>query len=358
MVMTLVNCSPEKAPASGQPVLVNLLDDDIYIDQATEFISGFRLLPLQEPDTSNLLTQVSEVIPYGDKLIVRDAKGPAVKAYDTTGRFLFQYGRKGQGPGEYWDLASSDVAVMPQLSEVWLWSNRQLSILRYKLDTGEFVGAHRFKFYPDKFMPTSKDEVFFFTNGNPSPQTGGYNLVKANLMGEISKKYSPFVDQGRIFGFTGFFSNGFYCPSYSDSVFQLVNDELVPRYVFVTGDAANKALPPLALTKHYLGNKFYDLGDYCFFTYVHKKKKDFCLYNKRAGKVLKMKNQTEQDFYWAASATLAGTDPGQQALLVNIDAESLPGLLAYFKSEQIAPRSPLPSPLPTTGQVLVYVYLK
>jgi hypothetical protein len=295
LLTTLVGCASyraQEAPALGQPTHINLLDDDIYSEKAADFISGYRVLLLQEPDTANLLTGVGEVIPYQEKLIVRDSRGPAVKAYDTTGRFLFQYGRKGQGPGEYWDLQFSDIEVMPKLNELWLFSNRQIAILRYKLGTGAFERAHRFKFFPYKFLPVSENEVFFFTNGNPSPETGGYNLVKANLTGEISKKYSPFVDQGRTFGFTGFFSNGFYNPSFSDSVFQLVNDRLVPRYVFTTADAANKALPPLTLDKNYLGTR------------------------------------------------------------------SLPGLLVYFKAEQIAPRSPLPSPLPTTGQVLVYVYLK
>jgi hypothetical protein len=360
LAATLLGCQTDQAQEApaGQPLHINLLNDDVYSEKAAEFIGGYRVLLLQEPDTANLLTQVNEAIIHGDKLIVRDASGPAVKAYDTTGRYLFQYGRKGQGPGEYWDLQYSDIEVMPQLGELWLFSNRQLSILRYQLGTGAFLEAHRFNFYPFKFMAVSEDEIFFFINGNKSEEAGVYNLLKSNLAGEISRKYSPVAYLGMMFGNTGFFHNGFYCRSYSDSVFQLVNDELVPRYVFVTGDAANKALPPGALGKNRLGNLFHDVGDYCVFNYVRNQRMGYFLYKKSTGKALRFKKIGEDGFSWILRSGFPGTDRRQQALLVNIDAESLPGLLAYFKAHGVAAQSPLPSSQPTTGQVLVYVYLK
>ncbi len=56
-----------------------------------------------------LFGQIGGVWADEDRIYVADYQVPAVRVYDTSGQYLFDIGRRGQGPGEYeepWSVAT------------------------------------------------------------------------------------------------------------------------------------------------------------------------------------------------------------------------------------------------------------
>jgi 6-bladed beta-propeller len=351
------NSGTESASDSPPAYRPNLLDKSSYNPNLAEFISGYSLTPLQEIDTSQLLSGVGKLVALKDKWVVLDKVSSSVRAYDTTGNFICYYGKIGEGPGEYTDLASSDIQTLPDLGELWLYTNRKVSLFRYNLTNGNYKQAYHYEFFPAQFLAKSPEEIFFFQNSNPSPSIQNHNLVKADLSGKVSRKYSPFIDLGQSYSYTGFFSNGLFNPSFSDSVFQLVGDDLRLKYVFELADAANKAFPPGTLGKNSLGSKFYETENFCFFSASQNRKVTYYIFSKERGDIHKLANIEAKNFYWIQATRLVGVDASGKNVFFSADSEAVPALLAFFEREKVKAWGPALE-IPNNCQVILKLYLK
>ncbi len=93
-------------------VYYSIKDNRIEVDLNTlqkvslfDYFSHIELIPL---DTNNdvLIGICEEVIHYQNRYYVFDRKQHRVYVFDNTGKFIFQIGKRGRGPGEYTEMRS------------------------------------------------------------------------------------------------------------------------------------------------------------------------------------------------------------------------------------------------------------
>lgn len=89
-----------------------------------EIFSKVEVIPLETTD-SGLIVYCNKIFPINDKLYIYDDWSLKLLAFNQTGEFEFQVGRKGQGPGEYLnmydciiDSASNNISILESYGRI------------------------------------------------------------------------------------------------------------------------------------------------------------------------------------------------------------------------------------------------
>jgi hypothetical protein len=356
------HCSEKKEAQisiNGPVYHVDLLTSETYTTQASDFIKGFSLVHLQEPDTNQLLKRVSQIVAHQHHWAVLDPAAPSVRLYDTLGRFVRTFGQVGEGPGEFVNLRNrSNLCLSPDSSELWLFANSLQSLLRYDLASGAYKSSLRVEFYPKACWPLPNGDLLFYNGWSESDAAGNYDLIQTSHTGEIKQRYSPFVTIGTGYPDTGFLRQGYFAPCFSDSVFQITGTGPELRYVFHLADAANKSLPYGTLGKNFLGHLFWDNGRFCFFYSLIDRKVTYCFYDRKSNKVFKFPNVPELDFYWIQHGRPVGLDASGRNFLISFEAESLPAVEAFCRQLQLPLIGPGLAQPPQTGHLIMTLHMR
>jgi hypothetical protein len=125
----------------------------------SDFAKSIEYVKL-ETNTDCLINRGTAVL-TDDLILVRISREPKILAFDYEGKFLYQIGRHGQGPGEY--LALADFAVSPDGKTLAVADFYQMLIFFFKT-SGEFIGKVKgVAFMYDGFGFIDNDHLMTYT---------------------------------------------------------------------------------------------------------------------------------------------------------------------------------------------------
>ncbi len=247
-----------------------------------------------ETNDNSLIVEPAEAFHIKERFYIVDGKTSSVKVFNNAGKYLFDVGRIGKGPGEFLNI--SDARLSSDKKRLLLFSNNSRGIYEYDLD-GKFLRKTTLNFFASHFCLLSDNEMAFYTNYNVSLDSGPYNLLVTNSQGDINEKYFYFgKHEIPSFAFTGFLRSSktsrLYANAFSDTVFEIKKGKISPKYIYDFGrsriplkamaDYAYKGAPNIS----YLGNQVLETNEAVFFDYFYKKRKRFGIYKKTTNEVL------------------------------------------------------------------------
>lgn len=211
---------------------------------ASEVLGDYKSVFLKTD--SLLIGRISKLLVADEKIFIADKSYDRIFAFDMEGEMLFCISRSGNGPEEYARLKDFGVNTYKGVIEILDGSRRQ--VVQYDIDTGEFVDAKPYDFWPRFFSPLSGgSRLFYIGHARQEPfkpdstQAEVYitdslnRIVKVNLPQKasgLSKIY--LMTQQNIYqrGKSGVL----LVPMYNNHIYGVESDRLKLRYYLDFGD--------------------------------------------------------------------------------------------------------------------------
>ncbi len=135
---------PYAAPVAATPVATVDAGEPLPAERVPEVPLARRAFSLgaADGDERYLFGQIADVATSGggDTVYVLDRMERRIKAFDAEGEFLFDFGRGGDGPGEY--KSPSSLVALPWNGRLAVWDREQQRLTVHAAD-GEVVGTMR-----------------------------------------------------------------------------------------------------------------------------------------------------------------------------------------------------------------------
>lgn len=249
-------------------------------------LSDFRLIPL-ETRKDVLIGHLDKVVLYEDKIFVLDKSiAKQVFCFDAEGRFLYKFGARGRGPGEYdeprdFDVANGKVFIIDRQCRVFIYD---LSADLQQVINLPFLSVHLTVFNDSSmFLYThDKDDSYqsFLRQINLD-----YDLISSDftIASDLVSMYDiqrPFVKNKEEVLFSKFLS---------DTVFHLTPGKVFAKYIF----KRNSAVSPLdwdekhsldahnSLNNGFLHDGYGETSDVFIFMIKQGNSFEMCFFNKK-----------------------------------------------------------------------------
>jgi len=250
------------------------------LENTREVIAEIEFIPL-ETNTKSLIADVDKIVFHRDRFYVLDKHFHALKVFSEEGKYLFDVGRIGRGPGEFTTLM--DFCIDPDEEKLLLLSNNEKALLTYDLD-GIYLETTRVNIFASSFSKY-ENRYYYFINQNENEVSGRYNLIVMNENSNVLERLFPFSQTLN----SGLSSASFlvrnrgrllFHPTLSDTVFQLIDGDAYPKYIF---DFGEKTLPesfrsssenyktPQKYEYAHLRDHFVDAKEVLSFNYIDKR---------------------------------------------------------------------------------------
>ena len=215
--------------------------DNIIQSGLSEVGSSITYIPLQTTSES-LIGGIGKII-LTDSYIATGYD--PIFLFDTSGRFIRQIGKRGQGPGEYTILGNYCFSIDGK--KIYLLDSRS-NCLEYNVE-GKFLSSYQINSRPNKLLAI-KENLFVFNSPNSSRDTIQHNLFLSDLQNNILRAYKNHHKATYMRGILVPAGNQFY--SYqgmirykatglgADTLFTVTEDEMKPYALFHLG---TKQLP-------------------------------------------------------------------------------------------------------------------
>ncbi|MGJ3236794.1 6-bladed beta-propeller [Marivirga sp.] len=277
-------CNVKEVPENE--LVIKVKDDILDNINYSELISDIEFIKLDEnPDA--IITQIDKILFHNNKIyILQRFFNPRVLVFENNGKYLYDLGKEGDGPGEY--MYPYDLLVNNDTIEL-LVAN---FIYSYKENNGKYIGSKSIGFPAVRFKKTSDGYVFkcggdekeIFITDNET------NVLSKNMDKGIRNEINPLIS------FHPQNDNLLFHMTLNDTIFQIQNNKLTPFRII------NFEKP---LTDEVLNNLYHrnnssiselkkNMGDYMgylkvyveneshiYFTYMHKNQNIAFLYDKR-----------------------------------------------------------------------------
>ena len=124
MGIILMACACSSAPQQETEGKVYQVDLQKKVNPFEEIFSKAEIIPLETVD-NGLIVYCKKIYPVGNSWYIHDDWSQNLFAFSQAGKYEFQVGRKGQGPGEYLNLydciidsASNEISVLESYGRV------------------------------------------------------------------------------------------------------------------------------------------------------------------------------------------------------------------------------------------------
>lgn len=204
----------------------------------SDVITWTKVLPL-ETSTSSLIRGIDKLEFSNNNIFVLNRPGredERLMVFDfETGSYVRDIGKAGIGPTDFKGLR--DFYIDAETGEVVCLVAARMAIMFYD-QSGQHLRSKRTGLFGSEFEKIG--ESFLVYNEHNSTDMSGFNyLIRMNQEGIISDKMQsyPMGREGLGQGETGFITKGYngeilYGAPFSDTIFQVVDKGLIPRFIF------------------------------------------------------------------------------------------------------------------------------
>ena len=139
VILVLNSClsTPSKCDLTGTIIEINPQQKDI--PHYDSLVRSIEYIPLEAANQS-LITEIVEIVFTNNKIYISDNR-ERVLCFDLNGKYLYQLGRKGRGPGEYSDCFS----ISESEGVLYVYDNGRSTLHLYDSNTGGYVKSIRLK---------------------------------------------------------------------------------------------------------------------------------------------------------------------------------------------------------------------
>lgn len=190
-----------------------------------------------ETVADSYVAEITKVLSYEDKFIVFDSRLNNVLAFSSAGKFLFKFGARGNGPGEYVDVV--DVMLDKENDRIGILSVEQRQIHYFNL-RGEFEESLRLPFQATRLAAMSKGNIAFaLTYFDEDFKNFKVTNDKGNVLAGYFEYPQDVFPMG-LYNITGLMVENrggvLYSDATSSTIHQVTNDGTTfPKYQFDLG---------------------------------------------------------------------------------------------------------------------------
>ncbi len=287
-----------------------------------------------QSDEKSFIASLTKLILLEDKIIILDKKYTSAKLFDTTGRFINDIIKMGQGPGEFTKVFDMDYNKID--NSLFIYSNDDMKLSNFRLN-GTLVQEKKVPFFSHYFTSISQDSLLFFVNYNSSESNKSNNLILTDADFDIVYRYFPYKRDFAVSSSGSLIKsnkNIFYNDAFDGNIYQFLNGKLSLKYKIDLG----KYNVPLELTqtfssisKHLLDYSYFQkvsakTKDCLMFTFSHDRRSNIGIYYDNSKEIITNKNFTKNDIYHIISAPInVGGDENQFLTYIS------PQTLGYLK---------------------------
>ncbi|MCC6462993.1 MAG: 6-bladed beta-propeller [Saprospiraceae bacterium] len=269
-------------------------------------LEGFTSLHVSDMQGIDRFRSASKVLFANGKIIVldRDTDFKTVWLFDAnSGARLGKIDYRNDGaPGGLQDIAllSND--------ELCTLEPQERGFRRYGLD-GQYHGSLANGVVGDRLLCRPNGDYIVYNEYCATPVSGYHQLLYFDRAGNLSRQACPYPEAVDNSGylFSGFLSasnqSAWFSPPFCDTVYELVQSKIVPRYVFDFGGASvpeqlrSSKVSGWDLDAYaYLSEDFIKINDIALFKYFSNQRVHLGFYNERSKVYLNCRNAAQDGF--------------------------------------------------------------
>ena len=223
----------------------------------TEFIDSCVFVPLETTELS-LIGQITLLETFEGRYYIYDRQTKKLKVFGPTGDFLFDIGRKGNGPGEY--LGINTLMINPKEKKICLFEAMKMAVIEYNLE-GKYLQTkeHYQAYYVDMMKAVYAGDVIYCFSSVEWSDNFAYSIISSNDY-SVKKRFSPYPikpieNEGFIamhHPFSLLNDEFHYTSLFTDTIFKYENGMEIPYLLIETG---KQNIPPSYLKNRELINK-------------------------------------------------------------------------------------------------------
>jgi len=233
LLILLFSCKDRKGYiADGSPMIINLDSAATHFSLVSR-VDCVNVVEIEAKDSSIIsdATSVQRVIENNGRYFILDDKFMSIKAFDSTGKYLYNVGALGMGRGEF--VRIEEIAYFPPHRSLLVLCNRPTKMCEFTLD-GHFIREVNMGFWATSFAFPSENRRLFYVNQNKSELSEDQNILLTDSAYAIS---SRMFDMPKHIRSTLKFSGGLY--SEDGSIY--FNPALSGTYYLMSNDTAKPA---------------------------------------------------------------------------------------------------------------------
>jgi hypothetical protein len=302
LLLILSSCRyGNKSSEKSDYITLKMQGDINNLLQLDSLFSHIKAVPLETKDNC-LISEIVKIIYRDDLIFIKDFNHKLL-VFDTEGKFKYEVGKKGRGPGEVFWLHDFDVVG----KFIYILDYRKIH--KYSLD-GTFLGSLSFKFErTDKFYSNplqfvvKSDSGYFIWEGslsiNEKSGTQGYAMYEMSNNGSITAGYFPvtYTYAGNLNQFKRFNDVILLDPVFgSNTIYSIDKKGVKKRYYLDFGAKTSKVSLPNEFTtsmafKQEISDKYYhsisnfvETDNWLYFRFASKNQGCNAFYSKKLQK--------------------------------------------------------------------------
>lgn len=203
---------------------INKIASDIV--NSTDIFTDIRIVPLETQDES-LVGRIGNIIIKNGHIYIADRS--TVFKFDENGVFESKISRQGRGPGEYYNITDFQIGGN---DNPLVYCDLCKKIFEYDW-SGTLVNTTDVDFYGYSIFLANDSSLFIFqgSNGEKHKVCQYKDNVLINSYIYLDDHLKEFLHTAGLQNFSTFNGCTYFYERYNDTVYQLVNDEFVPKFV-------------------------------------------------------------------------------------------------------------------------------
>ncbi len=229
-IVSFLSCSRNTQLDEIERIEISL--KDMSIVEKDSIIEGLNLIPL-ETNKNCLITHIDKIKIINNKFYILDRKSGSIFIFNDTGQFLSKISKQGRGEGEY--LVIADFDVHKTSNDIYVLDGMTGNLLVYS--ENDFIRNVKLEF------GAKVSDICFLNNGNIAFETQiftrnsewKYQLLITDRNFQLLSKELPYERTSSIVfspvtSFMPVKENISYLPIYSDQIFHLTKEGILPKY--------------------------------------------------------------------------------------------------------------------------------
>lgn len=239
--------SPAKNKMIGAEEIVINAQNQIVLS-LDSLIKKVEFIKLETTD-NNIIGMISQVLFTDSLIIIADNESAKnIQVFDIKGKFKYQIGRIGQGPGEYTDITY--ICINPQTNHLVVFDKGQNKEISYTLE-GSHVSSANTPFMLKYFEYIDNGCKAYYKAGLEDPTLGKFKnnpLIVTDSSNNVI--YGDCVDFYKYNQFhtvmnrplRKFANEVYFSPNFSNEIYVVTDSMVIPKYYI---NIAWNGMPPL-----------------------------------------------------------------------------------------------------------------